>query len=113
VYQRKETKMGKGLGKTTGWIHRATLKHKKVKMVTGAQYERIDDFGLHVTVDGETQVKDYDNIILCTGQLSLRELQSDLEQKNIKVHLIGGADVAAELDAKRAIRQGTELALAI
>ena len=113
MYQRKETKMGKGLGKTTGWIHRATLKHKKVKMVTGAQYEKIDDFGLHVTVDGETQVKDYDNIILCTGQLSLRELQSDLEQKNIKVHLIGGADVAAELDAKRAIRQGTELALAI
>ncbi|WMS88014.1 NADPH-dependent 2,4-dienoyl-CoA reductase [Pleionea litopenaei] len=113
MFQRKATKMGKGLGKTTGWIHRATLKNKQVKMVSGAQYLKIDDIGLHVQVGDEVTVYEVDNIVLCTGQEPLRELQQSIEEKGLPVHLIGGADVAAELDAKRAIRQGTELALAI
>ncbi|NVJ59248.1 MAG: NADPH-dependent 2,4-dienoyl-CoA reductase [Gammaproteobacteria bacterium] len=113
MFQRKTSKMGKGLGKTTGWIHRTTLKHKKVNMITGAQYEKIDDQGLHVRLDDKVEIFDVDNVILCTGQEPLRELQSNLESAGLPVHLIGGADVAAELDAKRAIRQGTELGLSI
>lgn len=113
MLQRKTTKMGKGLGKTTGWIHRTALKHKKVKMITGASYKKIDDRGLLIEVDGQEQLLEVDNIVLCAGQEPLRELQQAVQSKGIPVHLIGGADVAAELDAKRAIRQGTELALAI
>ncbi|NVJ65877.1 MAG: NADPH-dependent 2,4-dienoyl-CoA reductase [Gammaproteobacteria bacterium] len=113
MLQRKDSKMGKGLGKTTGWIHRASLKHKKVKMVTGVQYKEINDKGLLITHNANEQdeLLEVDNIIICAGQISLRELQNGLEEKGVKTHLIGGADVAAELDAKRAIRQGTELAL--
>lgn len=113
LLQRKTTKVGKGLGKTTGWIHRSTLKHKKVQMLNGVSYDKIDDQGLHITIGGQTQVLDVDNVILCAGQNPLRELQYGLEQLGLSVHLVGGADVAAELDAKRAIRQGAELAAVI
>ncbi len=113
MFQRKATKMGKGLGKTTGWIHRATLKNKKVKMISNCEYLKIDDAGLHVKIDGQPKLFDVDHVILCAGQEPLRALQQPLVDAGIPVHLIGGADVAAELDAKRAIRQGTELALTI
>ncbi|MGW7050915.1 oxidoreductase [Streptomyces sp. NPDC054887] len=110
LIQRKPTKVGAGLGKTTGWIHRTELKHRGVTMVAGASYDRIDDEGLHVTVGGEPQVIAVDTVVLCTGQEPRRDLYDTLLAAGLPVHLIGGADVAAELDAKRAIRQGTELA---
>ncbi|MCA0336691.1 MAG: NADPH-dependent 2,4-dienoyl-CoA reductase [Actinobacteria bacterium] len=113
LLQRKESKVGAGLGKTTGWIHRTSLKHRGVAMVPGVTYERIDDLGLHVSVNGERTVLDVDTVVLCTGQEPLRELQDELVARGQEVHLIGGADVAAELDAKRAIKQGTELAAAL
>jgi 2,4-dienoyl-CoA reductase (NADPH2) len=113
MFQRKATKMGKGLGKTTGWIHRAALKNKSVEMVTGANYQKIDDQGLHVLIGDTEQLYPVDNIVLCTGQEPLRVMADELAAKGLPVHLIGGADVASELDAKRAIRQGTELALQI
>ncbi len=113
LIQRKETKVGEGLGKSTGWIHRTVLKNKGVKMIKGAQYDKIDDCGLHITVDDQSQLLEVDNIIVCAGQNSQRELQASLETKNVKVTLIGGADVASELDAKRAIKQGTIVAAAI
>ncbi|MBT2524209.1 NADPH-dependent 2,4-dienoyl-CoA reductase [Streptomyces sp. ISL-99] len=110
LIQRKATKVGAGLGKTTGWIHRTELKHRGVTMVAGATYDRIDDQGLHLTVDGEQRLIPVDTVVLCTGQEPRRELYDTLLAAGLPVHLIGGADVAAELDAKRAIRQGTELA---
>ncbi|MEN8650786.1 NADPH-dependent 2,4-dienoyl-CoA reductase [Streptomyces sp. 21So2-11] len=110
LLQRKATKVGAGLGKTTGWIHRTELKHRGVTMVAGATYDRIDDAGLHVTVDGEQRLIPVDTVVVCTGQEPRRELYDALLAAGHPVHLIGGADVAAELDAKRAIRQGTELA---
>ncbi|MGW0560734.1 oxidoreductase [Streptomyces sp. NPDC003016] len=110
LIQRKATKVGAGLGKTTGWIHRTELKHRGVTMVAGAAYDRIDDEGLHVTVEGEQRLIPVDTVVLCTGQEPRRELYDTLLAAGLPVHLIGGADVAAELDAKRAIRQGTELA---
>ncbi|MFD5098715.1 FAD-dependent oxidoreductase [Streptomyces albidochromogenes] len=113
LLQRKATKVGAGLGKTTGWIHRTELKHRGVTMVAGAAYDRIDDEGLHVTVDGEQRLIPVDTVVLCTGQEPRRELYDTLLAAGLPVHLIGGADVAAELDAKRAIRQGTELAAAL
>jgi len=113
LLQRKTTKVGKGLGKTTGWIHRSSLKHKKVHMLNGVTYDKIDDQGLHITIDGQAKILAVDNVILCAGQNPLRELQQGLEQAGLTVHLVGGADVAAELDAKRAIRQGAELAAVI
>ncbi|MFF1675321.1 FAD-dependent oxidoreductase [Streptomyces sp. NPDC058256] len=113
LLQRKASKVGAGLGKTTGWIHRAELKHRGVTMVPGVQYDRIDDAGLHVTVEGRSQVLDVDTIVLCTGQDPRRDLYEELLAAGGSVHLIGGADVAAELDAKRAIKQGTELAAAL
>ncbi|MCZ7433268.1 NADPH-dependent 2,4-dienoyl-CoA reductase [Streptomyces sp. WMMC1477] len=113
LLQRKTSKVGAGLGKTTGWIHRTELKHRGVTMVKGATYERIDDEGLHVTVDGNADVIPVDTVVLCTGQEPRRELHEELAAAGHTVHLIGGADVAAELDAKRAIRQGTELAAAL
>ena len=113
MFQRKASKMGKGLGKTTGWIHRAALKNKDVEMVTGASYSKIDDAGLHVQVNGEDKVFKVDHVVLCTGQEPLRKMHDELTAMGIRVHLIGGADVASELDAKRAIRQGTELAFKI
>ncbi|RAN75906.1 NADPH-dependent 2,4-dienoyl-CoA reductase [Bacillus sp. SRB_336] len=113
LFQRKETKVGAGLGKTTGWIHRAELRAKGVAMVQGVEYQRIDDAGLHLRVDGTDTVVPADTVILCTGQVPRRELQAALEAGGAVVHLIGGADVAAELDAKRAIDQGTRLAARI
>ncbi|MFI8093239.1 FAD-dependent oxidoreductase [Streptomyces sp. NPDC086080] len=113
LLQRKTTKVGAGLGRTTGWIHRTELKHRGVTMVPGVRYDRIDDAGLHLTVDGESTVLEVDTIVLCTGQEPRRDLYETLLAAGRPVHLIGGADVAAELDAKRAIKQGTELAAAL
>ncbi|MGW1761598.1 FAD-dependent oxidoreductase [Streptomyces mirabilis] len=113
LLQRKASKVGAGLGKTTGWIHRTELKHRGVTMVPGVQYDRIDDAGLHVTVEGHSQVLEVDTVVLCTGQEPRRDLYEALSAAGRSVHLIGGADVAAELDAKRAIKQGTELAAAL
>ncbi|MFE9925321.1 FAD-dependent oxidoreductase [Streptomyces sp. NPDC005774] len=113
LLQRKTTKVGAGLGKTTGWIHRTELKHRGVTMVPGVRYDRIDDTGLHLTVDGESTVLEVDTIVLCTGQEPRRDLYEELVSAGRPVHLIGGADVAAELDAKRAIKQGTEVAAAL
>ncbi|GGO78904.1 2,4-dienoyl-CoA reductase [Marinobacterium nitratireducens] len=110
LLQRKTSKVGAGLGKTSGWVHRAGLLAKGVHMVAGCEYVRIDDQGLHLKVNGESQVLPVDNVIICAGQDPLRELQTGLEKPS---RLIGGADVAAELDAKRAIDQGTRLAAAI
>lgn len=113
LLQRKTSKVGAGLGKTTGWIHRTELKHRGVTMVAGVNYERIDDEGLHLTVDGQTQLLPVDTVVLCAGQEPRRELYDALQAAGRTVHLIGGADVAAELDAKRAIDQGTRLAAAL
>ncbi|WP_327137908.1 NADPH-dependent 2,4-dienoyl-CoA reductase [Streptomyces sp. NBC_01340] len=113
LLQRKASKVGAGLGKTTGWIHRTELKHRGVTMVPGVHYDRIDDAGLHVTVEGHSQVLEVDTVVLCTGQEPRRDLYEELSAAGRSVHLIGGADVAAELDAKRAIKQGTELAAAL
>jgi 2,4-dienoyl-CoA reductase (NADPH2) len=113
LLQRKTTKVGAGLGKTTGWIHRTELKHRGVTMVPGVRYDRIDDAGLHVTIGEESTVLAVDTIVLCTGQEPRRDLYEDLVAAGREAHLIGGADVAAELDAKRAIKQGTELAAAL
>ncbi|MGV9253568.1 FAD-dependent oxidoreductase [Streptomyces sp. NPDC003697] len=113
LLQRKATKVGAGLGRTTGWIHRTELKHRGVTMVPGVRYDRIDDAGLHITVDGAGTVLEVDTVVLCTGQEPRRELFDDLIAAGRSAHLIGGADVAAELDAKRAIKQGTELAAAL
>ncbi|NOD85774.1 NADPH-dependent 2,4-dienoyl-CoA reductase [Ruegeria sp. HKCCD6119] len=113
LLQRKKQAHGKGLGKTTGWIHRATLKMKDVNFVGGVNYERIDDEGLHVSFGEEradpTVIK-ADTIVLCAGQVPERSLADALIERGITPHVIGGADVAAELDAKRAINQGTRLA---
>jgi 2,4-dienoyl-CoA reductase (NADPH2) len=113
LLQRKATQPGKGLGKTTGWIHRATLKKKHVEMIAGANYDGIDAKGLHISF-GEKRDKptllEVDSIVLCTGQEPLRELVAPLAAAGIKTHIIGGAFEAGELDAKRAIEQGTRLA---
>ena len=111
LLQRKTSKMGQGLGKTTGWIHRLVLKQHNVKMKTGVNYEKFDDAGLHIRVGEQTEVLAVDNVILCAGQESNRTLVDEMKATGIPVHLIGGVDVAAELDAKRAIRQGAELAM--
>ncbi len=108
LLQRKATRVGAGLGKTTGWIHRADLKMKGVKMMNQCDYQSIDEEGLHLTVDGEQQLLKVDHVVICAGQLPRRELQEGLQKP---MHLIGGADVASELDAKRAIDQGLRLAL--
>ncbi|TQC49647.1 NADPH-dependent 2,4-dienoyl-CoA reductase [Rhodococcus sp. WS4] len=113
LLQRKTTKVGAGLGVTTGWIHRAELAQRGVNMIAGVAYRRIDDDGLHITVDGETQTLEVDTVIVCAGQDSRRDLYNELVALGANPHLIGGADVAAELDAKRAIRQGVELAASI
>ncbi|GAA3519650.1 NADPH-dependent 2,4-dienoyl-CoA reductase [Aeromicrobium panaciterrae] len=113
LLQRKSSELGKGLGKTSGWVHRQTLKDSDVEMIKGVTYDRIDDAGLHIRLgkDGEeSRVLEVDTIILCTGQESVRDLVEPLEALGKPVHVIGGADVAAELDAKRAIKQATELA---
>ncbi|HEH9398297.1 TPA: NADPH-dependent 2,4-dienoyl-CoA reductase [Aeromonas sobria] len=113
LLQRKESKVGDGLGKTTGWIHRTVLKNRKVQMLSGVQYLRIDDEGLHIQVGEIKQCLPVDQVIICAGQEPLKELQAGLQAAGKPVHIIGGADVAAELDAKRAIRQGAELAAVI
>ncbi|HRL95396.1 MAG TPA: NADPH-dependent 2,4-dienoyl-CoA reductase [Pseudomonas sp.] len=111
LLQRKKSKVGDGLGKTTGWIHRAGLKNKNVQMLNSVEYLKIDEAGLHIRIaDGEPQVLPVDTVIICAGQDPLRELQDGLLAAGQSVHLIGGADVAAELDAKRAINQGSRLA---
>ncbi len=110
LLQRRTTKPGKNLGTTTGWIHRLSLRKRGVKMVPGVRYRHIDDKGLHIEVDGEQRCLEVDNVVLCTGQVSRRELHDELDAAGMPVHLIGGARVAAELDAKRAIDEGTRLA---
>lgn len=114
LLQRKSTKHGKDLGKTTGWIHRLSLKHRNVKMIGGISYDKVDDAGLHFTdKGGKKHVLDVDNVIVCAGQVPLRELEKPLLEKGITVFRIGGADEAGELDAKRAIDQGARLAATI
>jgi len=113
LLQRTPGTPGKRLNKTTGWVHRAALKMKKVNMFGGVNYERIDDAGLHITIDGNLQVLNVDNVVICAGQEPRRDLYDGLKAASIDVHLIGGADVAAELDAKRAIEQGTRLAISL
>ncbi|ENX41597.1 NADPH-dependent 2,4-dienoyl-CoA reductase [Acinetobacter sp. NIPH 2100] len=110
LLQRKSASVGAGLGKTTGWIHRTGLKHRDVKMIAGASYDKVDDQGLHITVDGQSRVLDVDNVVICAGQESYTAMFDQLQADGKRVHLIGGAKEAGELDAKRAIRQGAELA---
>ncbi|WLF85074.1 FAD-dependent oxidoreductase [Moraxella sp. ZY210820] len=112
LLQRKNSVVGANLGKTTGWIHRAGLKKRKVQMLSGVEYQKIDDDGLHIIINGETQILDVDHVVICAGQESVNELYHQLQGK-MSVHIIGGAKEAGELDAKRAIRQGTELAMLI
>ncbi|MEU6537438.1 NADPH-dependent 2,4-dienoyl-CoA reductase [Streptomyces sp. NPDC047000] len=113
LLQRGTTKVGAGLGKTTGWIHRTELRQRGVVMVPGVRYDRIDDAGLHITVDGESRVLEVDTVVLCTGQEPRGALYGELLARGVGAHLIGGAETAAGLDAKRAVRQGTELAAAL
>lgn len=113
LLQRKETGVGKGLGKTTGWTHRIMLDNRGVKMIPAVQYQKIDDHGLHVLIDNKPQILEVDNVILCAGQESLTELKAPLEKAGEKVTLVGGAHVAAELDAKAAIDEATRLALVV
>lgn len=112
LLQRKATKVGDGLGKTTGWIHRTGLKNKQVQMLNSVEYLKIDDAGLHIRIgaEGEEKLLPVDNVVICAGQDPLRELYDGLQAAGQSVHLIGGADVATELDAKRAIDQGSRLA---
>ena len=110
MFKRSKGKFGGNLGKTTGWIHRSTLKKKKVQFINEVQYTKIDDEGLHYTQNEEQKVLPVDNVIICAGQLPFKELLEPLQAKGITTHVIGGADVAAELDAKRAINQGSRLA---
>lgn len=110
LLQRKTSKVGAGLGKTSGWVHRATLTKKGVKMLAGVTYKEINDQGLLIDIDGKEQLLPVDHVVICAGQLPQREVHDELLAQGCSVHLIGGANVAAELDAKRAIRQGAELA---
>jgi len=117
LLQRKTSKPGKGLGKTTGWVHRVALRNRNVEMIPGVTYKKIDDEGLHIQVQteqgSEDRVLEVDNVVICTGQLSFRDLADELTERGMVTHLIGGAEVATELDAKRAFRQGTEVAAAL
>jgi 2,4-dienoyl-CoA reductase (NADPH2) len=113
LLQRTKGPQGRGLGKTSGWVHRASLKAKGVQQLSGVNYERIDDAGLHISFGSDRsgrRVLAVDNVIICAGQESVRDLEEGLRRNGIQPHVIGGADVAAEVDAKRAIKQGTELA---
>jgi 2,4-dienoyl-CoA reductase (NADPH2) len=112
LLQRKAQALGRGLGMTTGWAIRAELQMKGVELVGGVTYHKVDDAGLHITVDGEDRVLDVDNVVICAGQEEQRDLNADLLAGGMTVHLIGGADAAVELDALRAIEQGTRLAAA-
>jgi 2,4-dienoyl-CoA reductase (NADPH2) len=113
LLQRKPAKMGETLGKTTGWIHRVTLKQRNVVMINNVTYDKIDDAGLHITLKGAPEVLEVDTVIICAGQESLRELKDSLKSEGMPLHLIGGAELAVELDAKRAIDQGARLAAEI
>ncbi|WP_405132893.1 FAD-dependent oxidoreductase [Nocardia sp. NBC_01388] len=116
LLQRKASSFGKDLGKTSGWVHRAAVKAKGVEQIGGVNYERIDDRGLHISFGEKRQrptVIECDNVILCAGQESVRDLEAPLQAAGVTTHLIGGADFASELDAKRAINQGTRLAAAL
>jgi 2,4-dienoyl-CoA reductase (NADPH2) len=115
LLQRKHTPIGVGLGKTSGWAHRAVLKQSGVALVSGVRYERVDDAGLHVTVDGSPRLLEVDTVVVCAGQESVRELYDGLVDAGTTTgrHLIGGADLAAELDAERAIEQGTRVAASL
>ena len=110
LLQRKTNKIGETLGKTTGWIHRVTLKQRNVAMINGVAYNRIDDRGLHITLKDEPKLLEVDTVIICAGQEPLQDLKDELENAGMPVHLIGGAQLAVELDAKRAIDQGARLA---
>jgi 2,4-dienoyl-CoA reductase (NADPH2) len=110
LLQRSEGSPGKRLNKTSGWVHRATLKMKRVEMIGSVEYDRIDDAGLHIRIGTQTQCLPVDNVIICAGQEPNRALFESLKAQGRSAHLIGGADVASELDAKRAIDQGTRLA---
>jgi 2,4-dienoyl-CoA reductase (NADPH2) len=111
LMQRKPPPLGKGLGKTTGWIHRMNLRNRQVRMLGGVEYLRIDQQGLHIRIGGEAQILEVDNVIICAGQTSQRSLYDALIASGMRAHLIGGARLAAELDAKRAIDEGMRLAL--
>ena len=113
LLQRKANSVGAGLGKTTGWIHRTGLKHRHVNMIPGASYNKIDDQGLHITVGDKTMLLEVDNVVICAGQEPFTAMFNQLQADGKSVHLIGGAKEAGELDAKRAIRQGAELAATI
>jgi len=113
LLQRKTSKVGKGLGKTSGWVHRANMVNNKVQMIAGVTYKSVTDDGLLIEINGKEKLLDVDNVIICAGQESNRDLQTALEAGKVNVNLIGGANVAAELDAKRAIRQAAELAASI
>lgn len=113
LLQRKPTSVGAGLGKTTGWIHRAGLKNRDVQMIAGASYEKVDDQGLHIIVNDKSMILDVDNVVICAGQEPFTAMFDQLKADGKAVHLIGGAKEAGELDAKRAIRQGAELAAVI
>ncbi len=113
LLQRSEGKLGARLGKTTGWIHRTTLRKKQVKMMGEVKYGKIDDRGLHIMVDNRPKILEVDHVVICAGQMPLRDLVEPLEAQGVKVHLIGGADEAKELDAKRAIDQGARLAAVV
>ena len=110
LLQRTPGAPGKRLNKTSGWVHRSTLKHKQVRMLGGVEYQHIDDAGLTISIDGQSQLLEVDNVIICAGQEPRRDLLAELQAAGQTVHLIGGADVAAELDAKRAIDQASRLA---
>lgn len=111
VMQRKVGRVGKGPGKTTGWIHKRTLEKRGVNLLGGVSYNKIDDQGLHITIDKKEQVLDADSVIVCAGQVSVRPFEEMWQEFGGKLHVIGGADYAGELDAVRAIRQGVELAI--
>ena len=111
--QRSKSSPGSRLGKTTGWIHRSSLRRQGVQMLADVGYQRIDDQGLHITVQGQPRVLEVDHVIVCAGQEPLRDLVEPLRQRGLPVQLIGGADEARELDAKRAIEQASRLAASV
>jgi len=111
MLQRSTGRMGKGLGKTTGWIHRAILRKNNVRQISGVTYMKIDDDGVHISIDGEVQILPADSVIICAGQERQQDLKLPLEQAGVRVHVIGGAKQATGIDAKRAIREAAELAL--
>ena len=113
LLKRSKGKHGANLGKTTGWVHRMSLRKKNVHMLGQVTYEKVDDAGLHISLKGEKRILDVDHVVLCAGQLSLNELHAPLEAKGIKVHVIGGAKEARELDAKKAIDEAARLAAGV